>query len=129
LAESDFETKFSRFVPHELDLFGFDITYRPQNVSANDKTIKCIFQGETRLSNFADGNAQAEYDTVLVMISSKDNSTGHVSPVEWSRGGLVGDVLIINSETWYLREHLESKVAGMHKLLLSNSKYPFVGQG
>lgn len=124
MADSKLETQMGEMVPRVLEQFGVDVTYRPEGNSANDKGIKAILLTETQKSTFGEAAEFEEYDTLLIEISARSNSEGHVTPTEHARGNQTGDQVIISGTTWRLREHLENNVAGMHRLFLATTDKP-----
>lgn len=100
-----------------LNQFGVDITYRPENDSGDDKTIKAVIEPGYPRNEFESPNPDSpHYTRQAFWISSRNNTEGHVSPTEWIRTGTDGDKVQIGGSWFYVISISEDSSDGMHRL-------------
>lgn len=115
---SNFETMFAAAaVPQELEQFGEDVTYTEGVVS---KTIKAIIQRESRAGEY-DGQEVNEINSMVIRISARNNTEGHVAPKE-VEAGQVPDTVTFDGNVWIVQRKMSAgPMAGMWRLLLQDA--------
>jgi len=117
MALSTFDTLASGDVGFLLSETGIAVTYRAENDSDNDKSIKAIVEPGFPRAEFDSLNPDTQhYSRIEFWISALDDTDGHQSPKEWINQGQTGDRVQINGVWYYVRDIIEENVAGMHKL-------------
>ena len=116
---SNFETMFAAAaVPQELELFGEDVTYTP--AAGGAKTIKAIIQRESRAGEY-DGQEVNEINSMVIRISARNNTEGHVA-VKEVESGQEPDEVTFDGNVWIVQRKLSAgPVAGMWRLLLQDA--------
>ena len=116
------EDDFKNFVSDELSDWGESIVYTPQ--SGSPKTISAIILKESFVTHFAETDYQP-YDSVEIMISSRNDTEGVITPKLMARDG-AGDQFImsvINSGVPLYVHDLSSPIeGGFHTLKVSTSQ-------
>ena len=117
---SNFDSMFAAAaVPNELAQFGEDVSYTPSG--GQEKTIKAIVQRESRSDEFGAGAQTNDYNTMVIRISARNNTEGHVD-VQELEAGAAPDVVEIDGKTWIVQRKLSAgPMAGTWRLLLSDA--------
>jgi len=114
---SKLDEMMSASVPQELAAFGEDIICMP--TGEDQKTIKGIVERETRLGEYS-GQESNDYNSMVIRISARNNTEGHVD-VKEVEAGQVPTRFTIDDKVWITQRRLNGAAAGMHKLLLQDA--------
>jgi hypothetical protein len=102
--------------------FAVEITYTPQG--GTPKTIKAIVT-EGQDTELYTGTTVFDFIVTEILISSIDNTDGHVAPLETGRTGAGDKVnLPVHSDDFYVKKILEDGLDAathMHRLLIANT--------